>query len=204
MTTREKNALKTRQKIIDAAAELVLQNRFDDMTIDDLTRACGVAKGTFYTYFKHKDEIVFEVCRSFFARIETNMQNMRGKSIIARLSYYFSEFINEVERHGVNMTRAWIKGVIDPSTAPKNYDTQKWRYDCEMLQNILRSAVESGELKKSAPVELLTHIIISQLYGMMTCWCMSDCEFEPKDWAKKFCDVQLKAIFGKYLTQKKG
>ena len=201
MTKRQENALKTRQKIIDAAKALLSKNVFDDLNVDEITRACRAAKGTFYTYFKHKEDVVFEICRSYYARIETDMQKMTDKDIVERLCYYFDEFISEVERYGINICRVWIKGVIDPDKAPKNYDAKKWQYDIEMLKGILSKAVEDKELREDTPVELLTHIIISQLYGMMTCWCMSNSEFEPKDWAKKFCDIQLKAILNQYVIR---
>ncbi len=68
-----------------------------------------------------------------------------------------------------------------------------------MLENILQKAVLNKELKKDTPVELLTHIIITQLYGMMTCWCMSDGIFEPKEWTKKFCEAQIKKILEEYI-----
>ena len=134
-----------------------------------------------------------------FERIEKDMQKMKNKNIVERLAYYFDEFMKEVERYGVNMTRVWFKGVIDPNKAPKNYDNKKWHYDFEMLKNILDSAVKSNELKKDTPTELLSHLIITQLYGMMTVWCMSDCEFEPKDWTKKFTDLQIRTILEKFI-----
>ena len=59
--------------------------------------------------------------------------------------------------------------------------------------------LKNKELKENTPVELLTHLVISQLYGMMTCWCMSDGIFEPRDWTKKFADFQLTAILSEYL-----
>lgn len=201
MSTRQENALKTRQKILDATVRLMAENEFDELNIDEITRICGVAKGTFYTYFKHKEDVIFEICRSLFAQIETRMREMKDKNIVERLTYYFDSFMNEVERHGINMCRVWVKGVIDPNKAPKNYDSKKWQYDVAMLKNILNDAVQNKELKKDTPVELLTHLIISQLYGMMTCWCMSDCEFEPRDWTHKFAEIQLRSILEKYMTK---
>ena len=200
MTERQEQALKTKEKILKEAAKMVAENGVDNLNVDVLTERCGVAKGTFYTYFKHKEDVIFEICRDLFAQIEERMQQMTNKSIVERLAYYFDEFMKEVERYDVNITRAWIRGVIDPNNAPANFDSKKWQYDVEMLENILKNAVKNKELKKNTPVKLLTHIIISQLYGMMTVWCMSDCEFEPKEWTKKFCDVQLKAILEKYLV----
>lgn len=75
----------------------------------------------------------------------------------------------------------------------------KWQYDVEMLKNILSNAIKNKELKKDTPIELLTHLIISELYGMMTCWCMSDGSFEPKEWTRKFSEFQLKAMLDSYL-----
>ena len=65
-----------------------------------------------------------------------------------------------------------------------------------LLGKVLETAILKmfKELKEDTPVELLTHLIISELYGMMTCWCMSDGVFEPKDWTRKFSEFQLKAM----------
>ena len=200
MSTRKLNALNTRKKILNAAVELISANKFENLTVDDITRSANVAKGTFYTYFKRKEDVVFEICRPLFAKIEQRMQNMTDKGIWERLCFYFESFIEEVERYGVNMCRTWVKEVIDPENAPKNFDTQKLEYDMTMLRNILTAAVENNELKQDTPVEILVNIIISQLYGMMICWCMSDMKFEPKEWTKTFGEYQLKPLLAPYLA----
>ena len=75
----------------------------------------------------------------------------------------------------------------------------KWAYDVEMLRGILQNAVENSELTKDTPIEDLTHIIICELYGMMTCWCMSDGKFEPLVWTERFCRCQLNAVIKQYI-----
>ena len=106
-----------------------------------------------------------------------------------------------VELYGINICREWIRGAIDPKTALDYTDMSKWQYDMNMLENILINAVKNNELKENTPVELLTNLIISQLYGMMTCWCMSDGTFEPEEWTKKFADFQLKTILSEYINK---
>lgn len=199
MAKRQENALKTRQKLIDTAENLLKTNGFNALCVEDITKAAGVAKGTFYVYFKHKENIVSEICRGYFKNIENKISEMKNVDLIEKLSLYFDDFMSAVELYGINICREWIRGVIDPNNAAEGMDKTKWQYDVEMLKNILKNAVADNELKKDAPVELLTHLIISELYGMMTCWCMSDGIFEPKEWTKKFCDFQLKAILKEYL-----
>jgi len=201
MTKRQENALKTKQKLIDTTIKLLEEKSFTELSVEDITNACGFAKGTFYTHFKHKEDICFEICRGLFKKIELNMQKMKNKSFTERMRYYFEQFNLEVERYGIHICREWFKGVIDPSIAPENMDKQKWLYDVSMLQNILQTAVKENELKAAIPIELLTNIIISELYGMMTCWCMSDNTFIPSKWSNRFFDTAVKPILENYVTK---
>lgn len=201
MTKRQENALKTRQKLLDTATDLISKGDFHSLNIEDITKACGCAKGTFYIYFKNKEQISYEACRNMFNRIEARMQQMTDSSFLERLAHYFDSFMVEVERYGINVCREWIRCVIDPNLSSEDVDNTKWQFDVTMLQKILEQAVQKGELKKDTPVALLTHMIICELYGMMTCWCMSDAEFEPKDWTKQFFEAGVSHILQSYLTK---
>ena len=199
MTKRQENALKTRKKLIDTAEDLLKANGFNALCVEDITKAAGVAKGTFYVYFKHKEDIVAEICRGYFKEIEDEISGMSDSGLIEKLSLYIDNFMKAVELYGINICREWIRASIDPSTAPDNTDMSKWQYDVDMLKNILNNAIKNKELKENTPIELLTHLIISELYGMMTCWCMSDGVFEPKEWTQRFTEFQLKAVLKDYL-----
>ena len=199
MTKRQENALKTRQKLIDVTENLLKTNGFNALCVEDITKSAGVAKGTFYVYFKHKEDIVAEICRGYFKQIEDQINDMESADLIEKLSLYFDSFMDAVMLYGINICREWIRGAIDPKTAPDVTDMTKWQYDVDMLKNILNNAVKNRELKEDTPIELITHLFISELYGMMTCWCMSDGAFEPKDWTRKFSEFQLRKILDKYL-----
>jgi AcrR family transcriptional regulator len=54
-----------RQSLLDAARVLFSEKGYHDTTVDDITRAANVAKGTFYLYFTEKREIYYEVIRVF-------------------------------------------------------------------------------------------------------------------------------------------
>lgn len=200
MTKRQENALKTRQKLVDVTEKLLKTNGFNALCVEDITKSAGVAKGTFYVYFKHKEDIVAEICRGYFKQIEDQINEMKSADLIEKLSVYFDSFMNAVELYGINICREWIRGAIDPNTAPDNTEISKWQYDVDMLKNILNGAIKNNELKQDTPVELITHLFISELYGMMTYWCMSDGVFEPKEWTRNFSEFQLKIILKDYLV----
>ena len=196
MNKRQKSAIETKRKLISAGLELIKEKGFNAINVEDITKKAGVAKGTFYVYFKRKEDIVMEISRTPFGEIADELEQMENAELFEKLGHYFRRFMEKVEFCGIQVCREWIRNVIDPNNVPETMDSKKWFYDYEMLESILKN---SKELKKDAPIELLTHIIVSELYGMMLCWCMSDGKFEPLDWTDRFCDVQLTAIFKPYL-----
>lgn len=201
MNKRQISALETKHRLITAGLDLLKNKGFDAINVEDITQKAGVAKGTFYTYFKRKEDIVLEISRSPFGEIAKELENMDNMLITEKLTHYFHRFMECVESCGIHICRQWTRDVLDPNNVPENKDGKKWEYDTDMLKNILRNAIDNGELKKDTPLETLTHIIISQLYGMMTCWCMSDGKFEPLEWTDKFCRLQIDAVIGKYIIK---
>ena len=55
---RETQRRETEKELGDAALRLFLERGLDAVTIDDITQAAGVAKGTFYRYFDDKAALV--------------------------------------------------------------------------------------------------------------------------------------------------
>jgi len=50
-----------RKKIVDKAWELFAKNGYEETKVEDITKELGVSKGSFYTYFATKDELLYEI-----------------------------------------------------------------------------------------------------------------------------------------------
>ncbi|TYT74839.1 TetR/AcrR family transcriptional regulator [Desulfobotulus mexicanus] len=55
----------TRQNILDAAIAIFREKGFQKTRVSDIVSAAGLAQGTFYLYFKSKEDIAREICRNF-------------------------------------------------------------------------------------------------------------------------------------------
>lgn len=202
MNKHQQASLATRRKLVTAALEIFKEKGFGTVVVEDITRAAGVAKGTFYSHFKRKEDIVIEICREpFRCACEEAVQS--EDDILSTLARYYRRFLECIEIYDMNVCRAWVRDVIDPNGAPEDRDNHKWDYDVRSLRSIFQNAVDRRELRPDTPVELLTHLLVSQLYGMMTCWCMSDGRFKPQEWAERFCAVQMPSILIPYLISGK-
>jgi AcrR family transcriptional regulator len=58
-----------RQQLLEAARQVFGSKGYHDSTVDDITRAAGVAKGTFYLYFTEKRAILHELVTHFFSLV---------------------------------------------------------------------------------------------------------------------------------------
>ena len=198
MTKRQENAQETRRKIYDTACSLIEEKGFANVSVEDITRACGVAKGTFYVYFKRKEEIIFECCKEWFGDVDRKAREHKG-TIVEKLAFYFKGFMEGVKCGGVELCRQWIREVIDPADSPGEMCGGKYAYDHKHLTDFLNDAVKEGLLKKSTPVDTFVHLFMSELYGMMTCWCMSDAKFDPGKWVGRFAKLQLPNLLAPYV-----
>jgi AcrR family transcriptional regulator len=51
--------------LVDAAVDLFYEKGFQKTRISDIVGRAGVAQGTFYLYFKSKDDVFLHICREF-------------------------------------------------------------------------------------------------------------------------------------------
>lgn len=199
MNKRQTSAQETRRKLVATALEMLREKGFDAVNVEDITKRAGVAKGTFYTYFRRKEDIVLEISRAPFNEISEELSRMEDSDITEKLAHYFRRFMECVESCGIHVCRQWVRDVLDPSSVPDDKDGQKFFYDLDMLESFLKKSVDCGELKEGTPVDTLARVILCELYGMMTCWCMSDGKFEPLEWTGRFCEVQLCTLLAPYM-----
>ncbi len=72
MSLREKKKIETKKRIFEVVGRLFKEKGFENVTVDEITRKAGIAKGTFFNYFptrmsllryfgELKEEAVFEL-----------------------------------------------------------------------------------------------------------------------------------------------
>lgn len=60
----------TKEKLLDAAHELMLSKGYAATSVEDVCRAASLTKGSFFHYFKNKEELGREVADEFYARAQ--------------------------------------------------------------------------------------------------------------------------------------
>ena len=68
--------IKKREAIITASRDLFAINGYENTKVEDITRSINISKGSFYTYFKTKEDVLFEVIEKLYSEYEKVLENI--------------------------------------------------------------------------------------------------------------------------------
>lgn len=171
---------------------------FDNVSVEEITKDAGVAKGTFYHYFVCKEDVVREFSTRVIEEIFTTAMTMPGGPQ-EKLTYYFNAILHEADRMGVNLIRQWIRDIMSPRSAEEGAENLREGY--RKIYTILKHTKEENQLKEDTPVAFLTKLLLSHLYGALITWCMLGGSFKLSEESNQFVTEEINAFLYKYMKQ---
>lgn len=138
--------ISNRQKVMDTALHMILENGIQSASMGKISKASGVAVGTIYHHFASKEELVSEIYRSLklkmlepFEKLEYQSNTKETFKLIMRT------FINFALEHPEEFTfieQFYMSPIVDPKV---KREVQTSYYSCNtVIVEVLR---KEGELK---------------------------------------------------------
>ena len=201
MTNRQIAALETKRKLMEAAKEIIEEKGLVNTSIAEITKKCGVANGTFYTYFKRKEDIMFALSRQVYQEVLDKAREYPG-NFMERLIFFMVQFSDCIEKSGLKLCQEWVRNTVDPDLVENEDDRGKLVFDTHSVMVLLEDGIRMGEVKADAPTETLAHTLIDVLYGQMLCWDMSGGSYCFRERTEEFCRLFLKPILTPWLAER--
>ncbi len=128
-------------RILDAAAQVFAEKGFSRATMDDIAKKIGVSKGALYLYFKSKEQLFEELCRTATRNLEENLDSaFMGADVEKGADAYFDR---DIGLSTANVT-LWLQTLAE---ARSNRVVQKMQEETSArIIDVLANFVE--ELKK--------------------------------------------------------
>jgi len=168
MSGKEKNIKKQKKrKILKKAFELFRKNGYKDTKVEDITRKLGISKGSFYTYFKTKEELLYELLENVkksemerYSKVEIDENPKKTlENFIKERFKSFLELLNNVDIRVVRsfaqntiagkfheeMTK-FFKDFIKENILLK-YESNR-RYDIEIISDFIILAINNYLIEK--------------------------------------------------------
>lgn len=171
MSVREAKKQKTKQAILEAAIPLFNENGYESTSIEQIAKLAGVGKGTVYSYFQTKKDIITGFCEYELEQIHKELvrrSNQDAPVLEQMLTIYMTEF-----RH-VTQNREFGRLFMRETVFPNDYDIQanmeiEDKY-FQLLFPILEKGQQRGELRKDAELLHITAHFYSLYLLIMSAW----------------------------------
>lgn len=108
----KKDSKKTRQHILDIGYRLMVSKGFSSVGLAEILQLAGVPKGSFYYYFKSKEQFGEEIIRNYFVEYLVAIENIfqpQGSSCYERLMEYWQRWVETQSDSCVNQRCLVVK-----------------------------------------------------------------------------------------------
>jgi AcrR family transcriptional regulator len=162
---RTKPPQQRRNDLLDAAQALVVEKGVAAVTLDDVTRRAGVAKGTFYLYFRSKDDLVAALQQRFGDRMAERVETAIGDAdswaakLDACVLACFDDYRATYELHDVLFHHGGLAG----RTMHDDGDPSPARL-IGAIRDLLAAGVEAGAYDVDAP-DVTAVLLFSAAHG---------------------------------------
>ena len=145
------NKLVRKENLYVAAVTLFRQRGFDETRVEEITRAAGVSKGTFFNYFPTKEDVLLYIGERHMSRLSGSMNNGAGKqfaherSAVAALKLLLRTFAD-----GLNDDKDLVRLAVDKAMKISHLapTSEGGRFGFQGLITLLiRCGQRSGEIQ---------------------------------------------------------
>lgn len=154
---REQKKKQTKAAILDAALTLFSRKGYDNTSIEELSRAAGIGKGTIYTYFNTKSEIFLAFCEEqleFVYKELAEKSDVRAPLIQQLLTMFMGEFqfISRNKEFG----RILMREMVFPKELTVDRSRELDNKYIDLLVPMFKEAQSKGELRTDLELILVT------------------------------------------------
>ena len=174
---RQKQAEALRGLIYETALGLFRERGYESTSVDRITAAAGVAKGTFFNYFPSKDHVLAmwyqDVTLSILKRCRAAKFRSAEEAVVAIAGALTEEAMREPGLYAAK-TRNWSPAV---SSEEQSLDAALLDYLVEGIE----AGKDRGELDGTLDADFFAGLILSVMTGTAKSWVVSGCAYSLKE-----------------------
>ena len=170
---RERRRLETRERIYRSALQIFAERGYLETTVEDITEAADVGKGTFFNYFPTKEHVLATYGEQRVAAIEVALKKARSanQSVLAVLKELATDLAGQSSQ-SPDLLRSIFAAHL--SCAPVRAELQnRLQRARQLLAEIFVVGQKRGEIRRdrsAAELARLTHLI---LMGVTIAWALN-------------------------------
>lgn len=172
---KETKGVRTRRDLYNSAMELFRELGYEQVSVDQIARKAGVAKGTFYIYFKSKSDIIFAMLRQYddyydnvMASLDPKLTTTQKMREILRSSCRFTENVI-----GLDLIRVLYGQHLRRGNEYKNILNED-RALFRILSQLIRDGQKEKIYRRDLDAEDTAVLILRLIRSVFFEWCSAD------------------------------
>jgi len=170
---KERERLKRREDILDAAEKLFFTKGIHNSTMDDVAEEAELSKGTLYIYFKSKEEIHWEITQRHFRKVSLQMENAMddNNTAIENLLVMAKVFVDHIEEEHKAAQSIFFFQACDISNLNLDQEQINKAFLNEspihLVTKNVEQGIKQGIIRDDLSVNALSSTLWAQLLGVL-------------------------------------
>jgi AcrR family transcriptional regulator len=167
---RERRSAETRERLFRSALQLFAQKGFEETTVEDITEAADVGKGTFFNYFPSKDHILIAFSDMQIGKLEQAVAGLRSSE--QPLQDFMRSLVLKMTEEPIRnpgLIRALLRGYLS-TTAVREMMIQKQNHAHGLHKQMIEIGQGRGEVRSDIPAAEIAHFFRQTILGTLLIW----------------------------------
>ncbi|MBQ7522061.1 MAG: TetR/AcrR family transcriptional regulator [Clostridia bacterium] len=182
-----------RERITSSALELIKAEGAAELTVRKVCETADVSIGTFYHYFKNKDDLLMHFVRIIsFDEIEL-IEPI--ENIPERICELYMHFINKYLSMGKNFMKGFYSTENKALSAYMGAENERFEEGTVMhrCEQELQLAIDTGILNPDCDAHLLSADICTIVKGIIFEWCLMDRDWDMEEILSRILHTYFRA-----------
>lgn len=168
-TRRERRREETRKRIFETALNLFAKHGFNKVTVEQITEAADVGKGTFFNYFPTKEHMFLALAERQQGFLHAAVDAAKKADSVRPVLFELAHRLSSGPARSQLMLRSLLGSVLNNDQASEK---MRWvlAYGREALAVIIERGQALGELRRELSAQQLARMFQTLIFGTHTLW----------------------------------
>lgn len=167
---RERRAAETREKLFRTALRLFAERGFLNTSVEDITEAADVGKGTFFNYFPSKGHVLQTLAEIQIGNVAAALEDARlGGDSLRTILFRLARALSREPGQSPALVRSLMMA-MHSSDAVRELITANLARGREILTELMKIGQQRGEIRNDLRAADLARLFQQTQFGMMMLW----------------------------------
>jgi AcrR family transcriptional regulator len=167
---RQRRSSQIRERLFRAALDLFAQHGFADTTVEDITNAADLGKGTFFNYFPSKDHILLAFAEMQLGKLQSIIENLRDtRDPFPQFFRTLAVSMTEEPGRNPSIVRTLLLANLSSTPVREGMRINQARGH-KLVSEFVQIGQDRGELRNDLPAGDIAQVFRQMVFGTLLVW----------------------------------